>query len=266
MTPLNDVIDVVRSAGHAIEACRCPSIPVSAKRDLSPVTAADHAADALLREGLLGLVRCGWLSEETADSPARLAETRLWIVDPLDGTREFVEGLPEYSVAVALVENGAPVLGVVHHPPSGATSSAELGRGAFRDGTPLTVAEGTSALASRSEAGKGEFAEFTGRWLLRQVGSIQLKLALVAAGEAAATWSRGPKHEWDVCAGALIASEAGGIATDAFGGPLRYNQPFPKVRGVLAGAPEAHARALAELNRLGPSPRMTREFPATSPR
>jgi myo-inositol-1(or 4)-monophosphatase len=88
------------------------------------------------------------------------------------------------------------------------------------------------------------------------MGSIELKLALVAAGRAAVTLSRGPKHEWDVCAGALLVEEAGGVATDVFGAPLAYNQPFPKVRGILAGAPMAHARALARIRETGASDRM----------
>jgi myo-inositol-1(or 4)-monophosphatase len=236
------------------------------KADDSPVTEADRRVDELLRRELPALVPAAWLSEETADDPSRLDARRIWIVDPLDGTREFVQGLPEYSIAVALVDDGEPVLGAVHHPPTGQTYWAVRGGGAFRDDEPLRVAEGREALASRSESGKGEFGDFVSRWELRALGSIQLKLAHVAAGTAAATWSRGPKHEWDVCAGALIVAEAGGVATDAFGGVLTYNRPFPKVRGVLAAAPEAHARALRELAALGPSARMAKEFPGAAPR
>ena len=88
------------------------------------------------------------------------------------------------------------------------------------------------------------------------MGSIALKLAMVAAGEASVTLSRGPKHEWDVCAGALLVTEAGGAATDAVGGALAYNRPFPKVRGILAGAPEACGRALSLVRSVGVSDRM----------
>jgi myo-inositol-1(or 4)-monophosphatase len=253
---LLEVCEVARAAGALIERVAASGVQASRKADASPVSRADLEADALLKERLGVLASAAWLSEETADEPGRLGKRLLWVVDPLDGTREYVERLPEYSVAVALVEDGVPILGVVHHPPSGATYAARRGGGAFRDGARIHVAEGETALASRSEVGKGEFAYFTSRWTLRPVGSIQLKLAMVAAGDAAATWSRGPKHEWDVCAGALIVAEAGGIATDAFGGALRYNNPFPKVKGVLAGAPAAHARALAQLTEIGPSARM----------
>ena len=253
---LAEVRDVVRAAGLLVEQVRSEGAAASRKADRSLVTRADREVDALLRAQLPRLAPAAWLSEETADDGARLRSSRLWVVDPLDGTREFVQGLPEYSVAVALVEDGLPILGVVHHPPSRLTYWAARGAGAFQDGTSIRVAEGGTALASRSEVGKGEFAPFTASWELRPVGSIQLKLAMVGAGEAAATWSRGPKHEWDVCAGALIVEEAGGRATDAFGGLLRYNNAFPKVKGVLAAAPQAYERALAQLTEAGPSGRM----------
>jgi len=98
--------------------------------------------------------------------------------------------------------------------------------------------------------------QFVDDWQVEHVGSIAYKLGLVAAGQGAVTLSRGPKWEWDVCAGALLVEEAGGVATDVFGAPLRFNQPFPKVKGVLAGAPDARRRALAQVSALGPSDRM----------
>jgi myo-inositol-1(or 4)-monophosphatase len=204
----------------------------------------------------LALHPAGWLSEETADDSARLAQDRLWVVDPLDGTREFVKGIPEYSVAVALVERGEVVLGLVHNPATGDLISAVRDGGALRNGEPIRVVDGPGLLASRSELARGEFEPFEDSWSVRPMGSIQLKLALVAAGVAAATFSRGPKHEWDVCAGALIVAEAGGRATDLFGDPLAFNQPFPKVKGILAGAPAAYARAREELSAVGASERM----------
>jgi myo-inositol-1(or 4)-monophosphatase len=249
------VLKAVRDAGAAIQAVRSAGFSVEQKGDQGPVTQADHAADALLRERLLAVRKAGWLSEETADNPARLSEPSLWVVDPLDGTKEFVKGLPEYSVAVALVEQGIPRLSAVHNPSTGETFWAERGHGAWCDGRRVRVTESLRLLASRSEMRRGEFEPF-GEWELEPIGSIEFKLALVAGGRAAVTLSRGPKHEWDVCAGALLVEEAGGIATDVFGGPLQYNQPFPKVRGVLAGAPEAYARALARIRETGASDRM----------
>lgn len=253
---LKDVCAIVTRAGALVERIRGGDLRVERKADRSLVTRADHEADALLRAELPALVPAAWLSEETADAPDRLACRRLWVVDPIDGTREFVQGLPEYAVAVALVEDGEPQLAVVHNPATADLLCAARGRGAWRNGRPVRVSESRRLLGSRSEAGHGEFAPFAAEWDVVPLGSIQLKLALVAAGEAGATLSRGPKHEWDVCAGALIVSEAGGRVSDVFGAPLRYNQPLPKVPGVLAGAPEAYERALRQVARLGASRRM----------
>jgi myo-inositol-1(or 4)-monophosphatase len=210
----------------------------------------------LLRVGLTALYSAAWLSEETADSPARLDAASVWIVDPLDGTKEFIAGLPEYCVAVALVEDGVTVLGVLHNPATDEVFWAVRGGGAFLNGQPVSVREGNRMLASRSEVPRGEFEPFASRWDIVPTGSIQYKLGLIAAGRAAATLSRGPKHEWDICAGALIVEEAGGRASELLGAPLAYNQPFPKVKGILAGAPEAHTRALAEVKAVGASDRM----------
>ncbi len=253
---LEDLCRIVARAGAVIEDVRRGDLGVERKADRSLLTRADREADALLRSELLALVPAAWLSEESADDLSRLEARRLWVVDPLDGTREFVQGLPEYSVAVALVEDGQPVLAAVHNPATGDMLAARRGAGTFRNGAAVCVREGRRLLASRSESGKGEFAPLVDRWDVAPLGSIQLKLALVAAGEAGVTLSRGPKHEWDVCAGALLVAEAGGLAGDIDGGPLRYNQPRPKVRGVLAGAPDAYARALQQVTLLGASERM----------
>jgi myo-inositol-1(or 4)-monophosphatase len=250
------VLEAVREAGRAIESVRRTGFAVEQKGDAGPVTEADRAADALLKERLLAIRAGGWLSEETADDAARLARESLWVVDPLDGTMEFVKGLPEYVVAVAFVEHGQTQLGAVHNPRTGETFWAVRGRGAYQDdGRRIRVSESARLLASRSEIRRGEFEPFAA-WEVEPIGSIELKLAMVAAGRAGATLSRGPKHEWDVCAGALIVEEAGGRATDMFGQPLRYNQPFPKVPGILAGAPEAYTRALTRLSQTGASDRM----------
>ncbi|MGH9161188.1 MAG: 3'(2'),5'-bisphosphate nucleotidase CysQ [Vicinamibacteraceae bacterium] len=262
------VIDAAEAAGRCIERARAEGLGVATKSDLSPVTRADHEADALLRERLLTLVPAGWLSEETADNPERLTQPLLWVVDPLDGTKEFIGGIPEYAVAIALVEDAQPVLSLVHNPARGDTYWAVRDQGAFltpahtaggngqADPQRIRAAEGRNLLASRSECRSGEFEPFQAAWQITSMGSIAYKLAQVASGSAAVTFSRGPKHEWDVCAGALLVAEAGGRVTDVFGEPLRFNQPFPKVKGILAGAPDAYADALQELARIGASARM----------
>lgn len=259
---LPEVLEIVGQAGRAIEQVRLSDHEVSEKPEgKGPVTRADREADRLLRRRLLGLVPAGWLSEETADDGARLSQRLVWVVDPLDGTKEFVRGIPEYAAAVALVEGGRPVLGVVHHPPSGTSVWALRGGGcscAVRSGQAqaVRVLDGDVVLASRSEAERGEFAPFEGEWVIKSVGSIQFKLAQVAQGRGAVTWSRGPKREWDVCAGALLVQEAGGVTSDRRGHPLRFNRRFYKTRRMLAGAPRSYRRALVQLARVGESDRM----------
>jgi myo-inositol-1(or 4)-monophosphatase len=253
---IKEIIEAAIDAGRVIEDIRARGFSVESKGDQGPVTEADRAADSLLKERLLSLEKCGWLSEETTDSPARLSESRLWVVDPLDGTKEFAAGIPEYSVAVALVEDGEAVMGVVHCPPTGETTWAVKGEGARNADGPISVSEQNILLASRSEIRRGEFAPFMEDWQITHLGSIEYKLARIAAGMAGGTLSRGPKWEWDVCAGALIVQEAGGRATDVFGNPFVFNQEFPKVRGVLAGAPGVYERVRLEVAAMGASDRM----------
>lgn len=253
---LDAVADAARRAGEVIQRVRAEGFEVLSKGDAGPVTRADREADALLRDALPRIVPAAWLSEETVDDPARLEAERVWVVDPLDGTKEFIEGVPHYAVAVALVERGAPILGVVHNPSSRETFAALRGGGCFKDGEPVRAADGRKLGASRSEIKRGEFEPFAKDWEVLPLGSIEYKLALVASGEIAGTISRGPKHEWDVCAGAILVLEAGGRITDCYGDTLTFNNPFPKSKGALAGAPAAYGRLKAALDRIGVSDRM----------
>jgi myo-inositol-1(or 4)-monophosphatase len=230
-------------------------LDVTHKTPDQPVTEADLVADRMLREMLQGAFPTyGWLSEETPDSPDRLGRRRVWIVDPIDGTRSFIAGRPEYTISIGLVEDGEPVVGVVHNPPTGELYWAVRGDGArFRRGSgssddalamanELESGGARLALASRSEIGAG--LEIDG-WSLTPSGSTAYKLARVAGGAAHAFVSRRAKSEWDVCAGALIVQEAGGVATDLAGRSLRYNQETPSFAGVVAAARGAH-RELVE--------------------
>jgi myo-inositol-1(or 4)-monophosphatase len=255
MAVLESLVESAVAAGRIIEQIARAPLAVREKGAGDPVTEADRAADDFLRKQLPLLGKAAWLSEESADQPERLAADRVWIVDPLDGTKEFVRRIPEYAVAIALVEGGSPVMAVVHNPATGSTFSAAVGKGAWRDGRRLQVAEGNRLLASRSEMRAGEFDAFAG-WRIDSIGSIAYKLALVAAGEGAVTLSRGPKWEWDVCAGSLIVSEAAGFVATIHGQKFTFNQRFPKVPGVLAGAPLAVRKIREELRQIGVSERM----------
>ena len=237
---IDETIEITQEAGQAIMSFYRDSFSVKNKTPDNPVTDADLAADQLLHQRLSALMpEAGWLSEETADSPDRLDRGLVWVVDPLDGTKEFVMGIPEFSVSVALVEDGRPRLAVVYNPPTGELFHASRGQGAFMAGRPVKVSRrgelsGAQVDASRSERKRGEFEPFERMLKLRTMGSIAYKLARVAAGEVVATWSRGPKSEWDICAGALLIEEAGGRCVDLDGQPLRFNKSFPKVNGIIA--------------------------------
>lgn len=250
---IDDVVRIAVEAGELLRAARREGgLEVEVKRGHGPVTRADREADDHLRRALGALEpAAGWLSEESEDDPARLHRRRVWIVDPLDGTKEFIAGRPEYAVSIALVEGGRPVLAVVRNPERDDTLHAVRGEGTLRNGEPVRVREGRTLAASRTELSRGEFEPFRREWILRPCGSTAYKLALVAAGEGAGTLSRGPKHEWDVCGGVLLVEEAGGVVTDGAGRPCRFNRPRPRIMGIVAGAPDAHARLLSRLREVG---------------
>jgi myo-inositol-1(or 4)-monophosphatase len=204
-----------------------------------PVTAADHAVDGELRR-LLPRGGEGWFSEETTDDFARLDKRRVWIVDPLDGTKEFVTAIPEWCVSVGLVEEGVPVAGGILNPASGERIVGARGAGVFYNGAPATPSERTAlaggvVLASRSEVKRGEWAVFEGApFEVRAMGSVAYKLGLVAAGKADATWTIVPKNEWDVAAGTALVLAAGGSVWEPGDGLPRFNRKNPLLRGLVA--------------------------------
>ena len=213
------------------------------KRGGDPVTEADHAIDALLRD-ILPLEGEGWLSEETVDDDHRLDCERVWIVDPVDGTREFVEGIPEFCISIGLVENGVPVAGGIANPSMGTTVIGSLETGVMLNGQPaavrpLTTTDGVEVLCSRSEVRRGEWDLFSGSNIeCRPMGSVAYKMALVAAGLADATWTPVPKNEWDVAAGTALVHAAGGIVFLPDGSAPTFNRPqtlYPALAAVPAG-------------------------------
>ena len=179
----------------------------------------------------------GWLSEETRDNAERLAKELVWIVDPIDGTKEFVMGIPEYSISAALVRNGAPVIGLILNPLRDEVFTAIKGEGAFLNGKLIQVKDNLDEkpiiVASRSEIGRGEFEPFEQLAKIIPTGSIAYKLALVAAGKADGTFSLGPKNEWDIAAGCLIIEEAGGKVSDKYGQGFKFNQKDTLVDSIV---------------------------------
>jgi myo-inositol-1(or 4)-monophosphatase len=229
----------LRRAGTALEAFTAGSVAASAKSGGDPVTEADLLIDAILKEELLDAGE-GWLSEETADDSLRLECERVWVVDPLDGTREFVDGIPEWCVSIGLVVDGAPVAGGILAPGPGHLILGAVGHGVTLNGEPVSATataavEGALVLASRSEVKRGEWNRFFGSPVsVRNMGSVAYKLGLVGAGLADATWTLVPKHEWDVVGGAALVVAGGGEIRFLDGSIPRFNQPNPKLTGFLA--------------------------------
>ena len=227
---------------------------IASKGKDNPVTTADFEADHKLKELLHGgFPTYGWLSEETADDGARLHHDRVWIVDPLDGTKEFIQGIPEFVVAIALVEHGVPVLGVTYNPIRHELFSGARGTGVHLDGAPAQVTgrdslTGATVLASRSETSRGEWKAYEGKIKVDAIGSVAYKLALVAAGRADATFTLTPKSEWDVASGTALVIEAGGRVTGLDGKALRFNQASVKLTGFVA----SNGRIHDELERMLP--------------
>lgn len=211
----------------------------TAKASGDPVTEVEKLVNSTL-QATLCRKGDGWLSEETADDPARLSCGRVWIVDPIDGTREFVEGIPEFAVSVGLAVEGRAVAGGVFNPATDEMFLGAEGMGVTLNGEPTTPSargslDGAVVLASRSELKRGEWSRFSpAPFNVRPLGSAAYKLARVAAGQADATWSVVPKNEWDIAGGIALLLAAGGRAVALDGAPLRFNSPNPLLSGFIA--------------------------------
>jgi len=241
----------LREAEKALAPFTPGAIAVERKAGGDPVTEADHRVDDVLRH-LLPSPGEGWLSEETVDDHARLDKRRTWVVDPLDGTREFVEGIPQWSVSIGLVEDGQPVAGGILNPATHQLVLGAVGHGVALNGEPRTVSgreslEGAVVLASNSEIRRGEWDRFAGQGIeVRPCGSVAYKLAMVAAGLVDATWTLVPKNEWDVVAGVALVRAAGGIIEPMGEADRAFNRPSTLLEGLLAYPPQLQA-AIHEL-------------------
>jgi myo-inositol-1(or 4)-monophosphatase len=260
-------IDAARVAGQLALDHWERALDVRHKSADQPVTAADIAVDRLLRARFAeARPDDGWLSEESRDARSRLERNRVWIVDPIDGTRSYIARRPEFTISIALVVAGVPVVGVVCNPATDELYHAVRGGGAVKEHGNTSAALRVRAaparpllLASRSEVGAGELEPFRDDWDIALVGSTAYKLARVAAGEADGYVSRGAKSEWDVAAGVLLVQEAGGRATELDGAAARFNRPLPVLRGIVAAGHvydrlSAIAGALPPLDRLRERP------------
>jgi len=254
---LSVAVDAARAAGAAVRKWYEGDYTVREKGHDSPVTEADIDANQRIQEKITAAFPDdGWLSEETRDSPDRLARPRVWVVDPLDGTKEFIQHIPEFCVCIGLVEHGVPIVGVSYNPVREELFAGARGLGVTLNGAPARVSAEPAIgaarfLASRSESSRGEWDAYQGTLHVELTGSVASKLALIAAGQGDATFSLTPKNEWDVCAGAALITEAGGRITDRYGKPLRFNQRDTKLPGIIACNAHLHGPIMELLRARG---------------
>ena len=262
--PATEVVDLKRQAVRLAEAVReagalalsmfkTPLKNWTKGEALSPVSDADIAVDVLLRERLTGDGESiAWLSEESVDDLARLDARFVWIVDPIDGTRAYIAGLPDWAVSAALVENSRPVAGCLYAPVSDEFFFAVVGQGATRNGAAIAASPGAALaqariaaprkLLDRLQAIAPPFA------VMPRTHSLALRLARVAEGTFDAGIAGGSSHDWDLAAADLLVHEAGGALTSFAGDTVTYNRPVPRHGTLVAAGRERHA-ALVELFR-----------------
>lgn len=247
-TDLDLLIDAARAAGDialgfAATRARRWDKPGGA----GPVTEADIAVNDMLHDSLRAArPDYGWLSEETEDTPDRLTRDRVFIIDPIDGTRSFAEGSATWAHSIAVAERGVVTAGVVYLPRRGLLYAAASGQGATLNGEPLASStaqrlKDADILANRPSMAATFWRGGAAPPFKRAYRpSLAYRMAAVAEGRFDGMLTLHPCWEWDVAAGDLILREAGAICTDRTGAPTRFNNPHPKVDGLLAAGPDLH--------------------------
>jgi myo-inositol-1(or 4)-monophosphatase len=216
----------------------------------SPVCEADIAVDHFLRERLAGPKSgCGWLSEETADDRSSQKAQRLWIVDPIDGTRSYLAGRPDWAISAALVADGRPVLAGVFAPATDELFVAAAGAGATRNGARIRASAG-DRLEDAKVAGPKRLVQALAAVEARiavapRIGSLALRLIRVAQGELDVAFASGSSHDWDLAGADLLVHEAGGTITNLAGRGLIYNQPILVHGALVAAGADRHAALVA---------------------
>ena len=241
---LTQLTSAIRKAGARALDLSKQGFEVRTKKDRSPVTTADLEVNRILHEMWeTHFPGDGWLSEESPDDPSRLDRARVWIVDPIDGTKAYVNRVPEFCISVGLVEKGSPILAAIYNPSTDELFTACRGEGLCLNGEPISPVQPADAISQVMvnpwEFRRGRWAGLGGRVQCRPMYSIAHALALVAAGRMQATLTIEPENEWDLVAGVLLITESGGTVADAEGGAFIFNQPTPRFRGVIAVAATA---------------------------
>jgi myo-inositol-1(or 4)-monophosphatase len=246
--------DTVREAGALALKLFGTELRNWIKGQSSPVSEADLAVNDLLAQRLRGATpQYGWLSEESADDPERLQRRRVWIVDPIDGTRSYLAGREDWCVSVALVEDEVPLLGAVFAPVTGEMFLARRGEGATRNDQPIRAAAG-SRLDPARIVGPKPLVQRLGDALEPgaihpRIGSLALKICRAAEGRLDAAFAGGQSRDWDLAAADLIVHEAGGTMTSLTGDAIVYNRPEVVHDTLVAAGRERHARIVAHFRR-----------------
>jgi len=246
------IADAVREGGALALRMFRTELKHWIKGETSPVSEADIAVNDLLKARLIGESSVhGWLSEESADDEARLGRHLTWVVDPIDGTRNYIAGREDWSLSVALVADGRPIAGAVFAPARDEMFLAAHGQGTTLNGRPIKAAPGGGMDGAQLAGPRKPLEEAgliqLGATIVPRIGSLALRLALVSDGRLGAAFAGGNSHDWDLAAADLLVHEAGGRMTTLKGDTLRYNRPQP-VHGMLVAAGEArHAWLIAHL-------------------
>ena len=246
------LVEAVRNAGAMVREMVRVGFEVQTKPDRSPVTTVDHEVNRILHEmQRREFPQDGWLSEESPDDPARLTNARVWIVDPIDGTKALVNRMPEFCISAALIERGVPVVAAILNPSTDELFTAVRGGGLFLNDTRVTHSHarefGPVIMVNAWEFRGNRWSTLAETAQCRPMYSIANALALVAAGRVQAVLTIEPENEWDLAAGVLLIDESGGAISDAFGKPFAFNQPTPRLHGVIAVAATADKNLRASL-------------------
>ena len=246
------LVESIRNAGAKARELVGVGFEVYTKPDRSPVTIVDHEVNRILHEmQRREFPRDGWLSEESPDDPARLTNTRVWIVDPIDGTKALVNRMPEFCISAALIERGAPVVAAILNPSTDELFTAVRGRGLFLNSARVALSPAHEfdpvIMVNAWEFRSDRWSTLAATSRCRPMYSIANALALVAAGRVQAVLTIEPENEWDLAAGVLLIEESGGTISDAAGKPFAFNQPTPRLHGAIAVAAIADKNLHASL-------------------
>lgn len=250
MIDRNRLLSIVREAAR-IAHSRWPgdghALKIWDKNPGDPVSEADLEVDRFLKRELTALLpSAAWLSEETADDKARTGSGLIWLVDPIDGTRDYVNGRKGWAISVALVSASKPLIGILIAPARGEEWVAEAGKGATLNDQPITASKRSEYVGARVPIDQLASVD-SDLTIVEKPNSIALRIAMVADDRADLVATLRWGFEWDIAAATLIAREAGAQISDAFGQPLAYNKHDPRDFGVLVCSPGIHDEAVKRL-------------------